>query len=104
MKLARVVLDFAFKVPGSVMTQQRYEITEDDTARPDGAVGSMRFDKDTFALVFGDCDYGINWNHVREWERANLEIECEKCGKSFKNEAGRGAHRKGCKGEKGEAA
>ena len=99
MKLSRVVLDFAYKVPGSIMKGQQTEISEEDVAREPGALGSMRFDRDTFSLVFGDCDYGINWSHVREWERANLELECEKCGKVFKNEQGRASHRGTCKGK-----
>jgi hypothetical protein len=99
MRLSRVVLDFAYKIPGSVMKTQRYELTEEDAAREPGSVGSMRFDRDTFSLVFGDCDYGVHWSHVREWERANLELECDKCDAVFKNEQGRSMHRKACKGK-----
>ncbi len=104
MKLARVVLDFAYRIPGSVMERAQYEITEEHAARVEGGLGEMRFDKDTFSLVFGNCDYGIHWSHVREWERSNLELPCEKCGDLFKNGQGLGQHRKFCKGKKESAA
>jgi len=88
MRLAYVRLDVAFKLPGK---EARYEFDEEDAP-------GMRYDSATHSLVVGD--HGVNWSHVIDWRRQNLEIVCPDCGKEFKNEAGRGKHMTTCEGKK----
>lgn len=97
LELARVTLDFALKVPGSIMDGEQYEISSDDASRVEGKPGAMHYDSDLNSLVFGDSDYGVNWSHVVKWERANLELVCDLCEKTFTTGQALGGHRRACK-------
>lgn len=96
MKLARVKLDFAFRVPGSLMSEAQYEISEDDTSTQEGKPGAMHYDAATQSLVFDLAGVGINWAHVVHWEKADLELECPYCGKCFPDANARGGHLRHC--------
>ena len=96
MKLSRVTLDFDYRVPGSFMERAQSSISEDDASMAQGKPGSIQYDEKTHSVVFGDSDYGINWNRVIHWERANLELECEVCKKGFTSGQALAGHRRHC--------
>jgi hypothetical protein len=100
MRLSRVKLDFAYKVPGSRMESAQYEISEDDVS-PDGEKpGVMRYDAERDSLVFGQQgEVGVSWSHVVTWEGADLELVCDKCEGTFKSAQALGSHRRVCKGK-----
>lgn len=95
MKLARVLLSVAHRLPG--MDAERYELTEDDCA-------SMRFDPDTWSLVFGTDATRIHWDKVIKWEPSDVELECPDCRRTFKSGQALGGHRKHCPEAKKEPA
>ena len=94
MKLARVWLSFPLQLPG--MSEPRVELTEDDCA--DAGFKEMRYDAGMASLVIGP--YGVAWHKVVRWEGSDLELECQKCGKTFKSGQALGGHRSRCEGKK----
>ena len=97
MKLARVTLDFPYRVPGSVMEQAQNSISEDETSVQEGKPGAMHYDAATHSLVFDQAGVGINWAHVVHWEKLELGLVCEVCGEEFRSAKALGGHRRHCK-------
>ena len=101
MRLARVVLKFPRRIPGTLMLEAKATITEDDVSVEDGKPGTLQYDAEKHSLVFGN-GHGINWDLVESWEALDLGLVCSDCGKEFRSEPALRGHKAKCSKPKAE--